>query len=149
MEEHQIQSGKANGLFLLIDSSPFRLTRPDNKKAEFDIRDQSFKMTIHTLAPFTTFRPGSFKMNALKKMTGTSSFEKLPDKQKKCSVRIRAECQTQKYLAAVRKHCNCTLWALAASNAKHQVSSFNTFDVAGVHILWPREGKLCSNTDCE
>ena len=80
-------------------------------------------MTIHTLAPFTTFGPGSFKMNALKKMTGTSSFEKLPDKQKKCSVRIRAECQTQKYLAAVLKHCNCTLWALATSNAKHQVIS--------------------------
>ena len=45
-------------------------------------------------------------------MTGTKSFEQLPDHQKKCLVHIREECQTQKYLDHVQKECKCIPWSL-------------------------------------
>ena len=91
------------------------------------------------LAPFTTFGAGSFGMSALKKMTGTKSFEKLPDQQKKCSDHNRVECQTQKHLEAVHTQCNCTPWALHAENDEDQVSSYfySHIQFTGIHILWP------------
>ena len=124
---HSNEPGKANGLFLLLDPSSFAFN------------SEVPKISIHTLARFTTFGAGSFGMSALKKMTGTKSFLQLPDQDKKCSVHDREECQTQKYLDAAQKYCNCTPWTLGNKNGNEQVSSnsMNVSEFAGRPILWP------------
>ena len=48
----------------------------------------SFKIYIHTLAQHSAFGPGTYGMHALKSMTGTTSFEELPESQTKRCVHI-------------------------------------------------------------
>ena len=112
--------GKKNGLFLLLDSTPYHLNdaQKGNKEEEYSI-----KVFVHSLAQYSTFGPGSYGMSALKKMTGTESFEKLPDHQKKCLVHNREECQTQKYLEQVERECECIPWVLGSGQKKIQVNN--------------------------
>ena len=105
-----VKSGKANGLFILLDPFPYRPNiTAKNAKGQ---KDQSFKIFIQTLSTFTTFGPGSYAMSALKKVTGTASFMQLPEEDKICRVHNRENCQTQKYLERVWKECSCIPWAL-------------------------------------
>ena len=113
----QAKSGKSNGLFLLLDPNPYQLNVTDKNVEE----NLSFKVFINTLAQYTTFGPGSYGMSALKKMTGTKSFEQLPDHQKRCLVHNREECQTEKYLDQIKRKCECVPWALQTNQGKIQV----------------------------
>ena len=122
LETNPTKPGKANGLFLLVDLSPFQLKSAENDFwGSSDIAEQTVKVFIHTLAPHTAFGPRSYGMRALKKMTGTKSFEQLPDHKKKCTVHSREECQTRKYLTQVEKECKCTPWTLETYPRKNQV----------------------------
>ena len=112
LKKNSAKSGKSNGLLLLLDPKPYQLDHT-NEGAE-----RNFKVFIHTLAHHTTFRPGSYAMNMLKKMTGTESFKQLPDNQKKCLVHNREECQTQKYLEQVQKECICLPWDLQTNQVE-------------------------------
>ena len=105
LSKKKTKSGKSNGLFLLLDPNPYQLNTTSSG-------DQSSKVFINTLAQYTTFGPGSYRMSTLKRMTGTESFKQLPDHQKKCLVHNREECQTKKYLDQVQRECNCTPWPL-------------------------------------
>ena len=121
--------GKKYGLFLLLDPKPYQLN--DRQKSSKDKRKEnySFKVAVHSLAQYSTFGAGSYGMSALKKMTGTESFEQLPDHQKKCRVHNKEECQTQKYLDQVEKECKCVLWNLEFVMNKDQVENiFCQFD---------------------
>ena len=92
LEKRQTEAGKAKGLFLLLDSSPYQI-QDDSRSVDAERnKKETFKVYIHTLAPFTAYGPGAFAMSTLKSMTGTTSFKELPDKQKKCSVHNREEC---------------------------------------------------------
>ena len=95
------KSGKRNGLFLVIDPNPYRVKSINNIEVERNSPDD-FKVTIHTLAQHTAFGPGAYTLNNLKSMTGTESFENLPDSQKECQVHNREKCQTDKFLDQVR-----------------------------------------------
>ena len=108
------KSGKTNGLFLLLDTNPFQLNTIE--------KDASFKVFIHTLAQYTAYGPGSYGLSALKKMTGTTAFQQLPDEQKKCQDHNREECQTQRYLDQVQRECSCIPWTLLQTD-KNQVKS--------------------------
>ena len=112
------KSGKANGLFLLLDPFPYRPNITEENVLRF--KDKSFKIHIHTLAQFTTFGPGSYEMSALKKMTGTATFMQLPEENRMCSVNVqnREDCQTQKYLEEVETECNCIPWALRTNKER-------------------------------
>ena len=112
-KEVSTKSGKSNGLLLLIDD-PNSNQMKEKSKAPLGSKldDKNFKVFIHTLAQYTTFGPGSYMMTSLKKMTGTPSFNQLPDHQKECFLHNREECQTQKYLDQVQKACKCMPWAL-------------------------------------
>ena len=121
LKQKPTKSGKSNGLFLLIDPNPYPLISIDKSVGSFGMKRQSFKFFIHTLAPYTTFTPGSYGMSTLKRMTSTKSFEKLPDHQKKCQVHNREECQTKKYLDQVQRECKCSPWSLSTSQGKDQV----------------------------
>ena len=107
----------------MVDPSPYRLNSAEKNVGDFRTESQSFKVFIHTLEQFTTFGPGSYGMSVLKRMTGTKSFEQLPDHQKKCLVHNREECQTQKYLDQVQRECNCIPWPLGTDLDKNQVKS--------------------------
>ena len=116
------KSGQSNGLLLLLDPDPYRLNYKDKSAEGSKVGDQNFKVFVSTLAQYTTFGRGSYAMNMLKKMTGTSNFKQLPDHLKKCLVHNREECQTQKYLDKVKKECKCMPWSLQ----NEQVMRFNT-----------------------
>ena len=129
--ENPTKSGKANGLFLLLDPNPYELktTKTSN---------HPFKVYLQTLAPFSAFGSGSYGMSYLKKMTGTTSFEQLPDSQKKCSVRSREECKTKMYLDQVQTNCKCIPWALSNHHTTQKVTDLckKSHLSAGHHFLW-------------
>ena len=113
--------GKRNGLFLLVDKSPYQV-----KSAGVSLTDErndqnTFKVYIHTLSQHTAYGPGTYAMSALKKMTGTTSFMQLPEEDKMCFVHDREDCQTQKYFDQVQTECKCIPWALKTDKAKNQV----------------------------
>ena len=163
------KSGKANGIFLLLDPNPYQLYKTEKSFRLSRSQEQSFKVFIHTLAQYTTFGSGSYGMSALKKMTGTESFKKLPVKQKKCLVHNREECQTRKYLDQVQNKCKCTPWPLETQHATNQVKNeaYHRFIIIwmqnnltqtgnlynshllGFRHLWPREGELCWKPNLE
>lgn len=118
------KSGRSNGLFLLLDPNPYQLNAAGLGVRASKTEQQSLKIFIHTLAQFFSIRPGSYGMSALKRMTGTESFQQLPNHQKKCLVHNREKCQTQKYLDQVQRECKCTPWALQQTNqGKNQVKT--------------------------
>ena len=127
--EKPTKSGKTNGLFLLLDPNPYQQNNTETNVKGLNKGDQSFKLHIHTLAQYSTFGPGSYGMSSLKRMTGTESFQQLPDHQKKCLVHNREECQTRKYLDQVQRECNCSPWALQTNLSINQVKtrSFKLF----------------------
>ena len=113
--------GARNGLFLLLDPTPYHLATAQKSYKGSRKEEYSFKVFVHSLAQYSTFGSGSYGMTALKKMTGAKSFEQLPDHQKKCLVHNREECQTQKYLDQVQRECKCIPWALQTSRYKYKV----------------------------
>ena len=120
LREYPRKLGKANGLLLLIDPKPYQVKHKDGAE-DFKMDGKSFKVSIHTLAQYTTFGPGSYGMGALKKMTGTASFKQLPDNQKNCIVHNREACQTEKYLEQVRKECQCAQWAVVSDQVGYEI----------------------------
>ena len=107
------KAGKNKGLFLLVDSNPYQL-RSENEA----IDRESFRVYIHTLAPHTAYGRGSYGMHTLKRMTGTTNFQELPDKQKKCRIHNREECQTKMLLSLLKANCSCVPWLLVTDNKK-------------------------------
>ena len=73
---------------------------------------------LHTLSPYTSFRNGSYKLSALKRMTGSKDFMKLPLEKKKCHGETIESCSTRKYLQRVHNECQCLLWELETSSIK-------------------------------
>ena len=118
LADFPVKSGKANGLFLLLDPNPYHLNQTENQ-AKLSSGQKS-KVYIHTLAQYTTLGSGSYAMVSLKKMTGTSNFKQLPDYQRKCLDHSREECQTQKFLEQVQIECTCVPWALQTKQVKIQ-----------------------------
>ena len=109
---HQIPR-EPSSLFLLVDSNPYQL-RSENEA----IDRESFRVYIHTLAPHTAYGRGSYGMHTLKRMTGTTNFHQLPDKQKKCRIHNREECQTKMVLSLLKTNCSCVPWLLVTDNKK-------------------------------
>ena len=127
LDRKPTKSGKANGLFLLLDPYPYQLSSDSNWDGNVQ-NQQSYKVYIHTLAPFTTNKAGSFAMNALKRMTATKNFLELPDIKKSCMVHKREDCQTKKYLQQVESNCGCRPWALKNYQQKRQVKRLKYYN---------------------
>ena len=143
------KAGKLNGLFLLLDPNSINEMNIEGQMSE----EEKFKLHIHTLAHYAASKPGTYAMSSLKKMTGTKSFKKIPENQKKCCVHNREECQTKTFLDQVWNKCRCVPWALVnKTGLKKVVDTFEifTFSQPGTqHILWPREGELRCKPDLE
>ena len=121
LDKRPTREGKTNGLFLLLDPRPFQGSSDDRNNGAENDKQQPFKVYIHTLSQYTAYGPGTYAMTALKRMSGTKSFEQLPDKQKECRVHNREECQTQHFLEKIKKNCGCIPWALVSDKHPKKV----------------------------
>ena len=120
-EREATKTGKRSGLFLLLDPNPYPVESTDGKVKAARNDQESFKVYIHTLAPHTAFGLGAYAMHTLKKMTGKSSFYKMPDSQRECQVHSRENCQTEMFLKHVKTNCSCVPWALTTENSYLEV----------------------------
>ena len=116
IEKRQTEAGKTKGLFLLLDPTPYQMQDDERGVETEGNKPQTFKVYIHTLAPFTVYGHGAFAMSTLKSMTGTESFEELPNNQKKCAVHNREECQTEKLFSQIKANCSCVPWSLTMND---------------------------------
>ena len=123
LREYPTKSDKSNGLLLLLDPKPYELIEKAGNSRGSEIGRQKFKVFVNTLAQYTSFGPGSYAMNTLKKMTGTKSFKQLPHHQKRCMVHNREECQTQKYLEKVQTECKCIPWVFQNNQVQNEIQN--------------------------
>ena len=116
--------GEANGLMLLVDLNSERNIQAAKKKIrEIDFstmhlskipknsNNNGAKLYIHTLSPYTGFGKGSYKMTALKKMTGTTDFLGMPETDRKCQLEVYENCRLDAFYLA-GKDCGCVPWEL-------------------------------------
>ena len=113
-KEFKVKSkeGKENGLLLMVSPGRYH----DDKESN------SFQIFVHTLSGFSTYKTGSFALNSLKKMVGTSGFMDLPDEQKRCQVELREECQAKEILNQMELQCGCVPWAIKSVGRKRKVT---------------------------
>ena len=121
VEKRQSGVGKRHGLLLLLDPNRLEVRSQDKNSKGKRNEQLSFKVYIHTLAQYTAYGPGTYPLGPLKKMTGTESFENLPDQQKRCQVHNREECQTKQFLDQVKTNCGCVPWALVSDPSSKEV----------------------------
>ena len=121
------QQGKGNGLVIIIDNN-IGVQNTDNMQikdsnknplalAYSGVDSDSARIYLNILSSFTDYRAGSYAMSALKKMTGTETFRKQTDEEKKCMLETLEACQTKKYIDRVQKKCGCFPWALSSALA--------------------------------
>ena len=91
-----------------MNENPFAL-------ASSGVDASSAKIYFNTLSSFTDYRAGSYAMTALKKMTGTDSFLKQTDEEKKCRIETPEDCQAKSFIESVQKKCGCVPWALSSA----------------------------------
>ena len=73
-------------------------------------RSSSAEIYIPTLSRFTGYRPGSYLLNSLKKMTGTASFLGLSASEKQCQNEIIDNCLKNEFNEIIKKECDCLPW---------------------------------------
>ena len=90
------QSGKTNGIFLIIDAegdinikkkTSSQVSKLGLLKIEdvFDI-EKNPKIYMNSLASFTAFRSGEYALSGLKRISGTTKFLELSDDAKDCQI---------------------------------------------------------------
>ena len=120
------KTGLGGNLFLILDPG-----RPFNRLIEDeDLEDDQEKMLsidvnalkrgknlakvhLSTLVSYSGYRSAIFVLTALKKMTGTDDFMKLPEDVKDCRIEDFEDCKVRRYSTAVKKKCGCVPWALS------------------------------------
>ena len=115
--------GEKNGLMLMIDLNSERNIQAAKKAIkEIDFSKMSLskipensnrgaKLYIHTLSPYKGYGKGSYKMTALKKMTGTTDFLGMSEMDRKCQLEVYETCRLDAfYLAGM--DCGCVPWEL-------------------------------------
>ena len=85
--------------------------------ASSGVDSSSARIYLNTLASFTDYRAGGYAMTSLKKMTGTDSFLKQTDEEKKCRIETLEDCQARSYIDRAQEKCGCVPWALSATLA--------------------------------
>ena len=96
------KEGKENRLFLLMDPKPNLFSYPENER---------LRLYIHTIHQNIAYGTGTFKLDNLKRMTGTEGFEQLSENKKDCRVHNREECLTIEISKQVQNNCKCVPWS--------------------------------------
>ena len=117
------KEGMEGGLMLMVDTNPERsVDLPELQTGAERVRKQisfskpvekgSAEVYISTLAPLSLLQRGEFRLNSLKKMTGTESFTMLPHDVTKCYNGDFESCKNSRLLKASLKECGCLPWTL-------------------------------------
>ena len=116
-------SGEENGLILMIDLNKERnvqAAKKTNNQIDFSTmslskipknNNNAAKLYIHTLSPYKGFGKGSYKMTALKKMTGTTDFLGMAEADRKCQLEVYEKCRLEAFFSA-GEDCQCVPWEL-------------------------------------
>jgi hypothetical protein len=124
--------GKGNGVLFAIDLGMSIEADDSKSNARMDQKwflntknsqGKGISIHINTMSRISDSRPGTYVMNALKKMTGTDAFLALPDETKDCQIEPEDKCRTRRYIEEVQRQCGCVPWALNIALAE-QVSRF-------------------------
>ena len=120
-----IEAGKENGILLILDTNKERSINVENTEnndknfSSLNLAERQkdnleyIQIHIDTLAHFSGYGPGSYGMTALKKMTGTTAFLGLSDKEKNCQLQDFTDCTTKSLLRKGKSDCDgCVPWAL-------------------------------------
>ena len=120
--------GKESGLMMIFDMNRHKsLEIPTNKQhltsRNFDEKlsfsgapknhDRLARIHIGTLAPFTGFGPGDYKLSSLKQIKGTDNFLAKHKNEKKCTNEKFSKCQMRK-AAEQNSICDCKLFELSS-----------------------------------
>ena len=102
-KERNVQAAKKTNN--QIDFSTMSLSKiPKNN-------NNAAKLYIHTLSPYKGFGKGSYKMTALKKMTGTTDFLGMAEADRKCQLEVYEKCRLEAFFSA-GEDCQCVPWEL-------------------------------------
>ena len=108
-----------NGLLLVIDPG-VSLSEENNRQMAGSLdktqSDSDFfgGVFIHTLSHFHDARAGTYILQSLKKMIGTTQFLGLPNNQKECQIETFEECVGKRFLDNVQNECGCIPWAMSS-----------------------------------
>ena len=127
MQQWKTNPDRGNGLLLVIDpgvslveENNRQMTRSSAKpQNDLDIIGGVF---IDTLSHFQDDRAGTFIMQSLKKMTGTTSFLGLPNDQKECQTEPFEQCFEKRFRENVQNECGCLPWSMGSGR---RVSKFH------------------------
>jgi hypothetical protein len=118
------KNGKSNGIFFALDLTNDQGSYESKEldKNEYLQEDDSnglSMMTIHidTMSRISYSKAGMFVLTALKKMSGTTRFESLPDKTKNCHIESKTDCYIRRYTEEAKKQCGCVPWVLSHAMA--------------------------------
>ena len=130
--------GKDNELLLLLDYQPelslHVSSKPEDKQNRTKVRNlntvgslntDSAKVHIDTLSSFVGFGGGIYEMTAVKRMTATDDFLKMPLKERSCKVERYQHCRTRKLLEG----CKCVPWEMPLYQVldRSYLKKLNTF----------------------
>ena len=130
------EPNQRNGLLLVIDSGDSPLPLPvasaiasllnNGHKSEKRKQNGSQllgRIFINTLSHFQDNRAGTYILQGLKKMTGTSNFLELSNDKKGCQIEPFEQCVQRRFLEQVHKKCRCLPWLMSNDRERHpQVS---------------------------
>ena len=133
--ERELFQGKESGLMLILDTNskkgvdlPAEIkdsaihTFEEGMSLADVPRDLNSLARIHigTLAPFTGYGPGDYKLASLKQITGTESFLAKPNFEKKCTDEQYEKCQIRN-VADQNRACGCKPFELSSVFPNSQV----------------------------
>ena len=110
-------NGKWYGLLLVIDPNTAvdegQAQVPEHTKDNEEENDKFFaRVSLDTLSHFSETRNGSYAITALKQVTASESFMKLPEEERACQKETKEECEARNFLIEIQQKCNCIPWDL-------------------------------------
>ena len=119
MQEWKTKPDRRNGLLLVIDPGVSLVKQSNGQLTGSNVKPRNGSdifggVFIHTLYHFHDDRAGTFIIQSLKKMTGTTSFLGLPDEQKECQTEKYEHCVEKRFRENVQNECGCVPWSMGS-----------------------------------
>ena len=119
-KEWKTKPNLENGLLLIIDPEVSLVGQSNGQISGSNDKPQNDSdifggVFFHTLSHFYDVRAGTYILQSLKKMTGTTNFLQLPNNKKECQIEIYEECVQRRFKENVLKTCGCVPWSMASS----------------------------------
>ena len=116
------KAGRGEGLLLAIDNGisvePLHDKSTVEVKKDFirtQLKTEGKRARLHILTSHRheDSRPGIYTLKNLKLMTGTDNFLAMSDDVKKCQIKPKEECRSQRFVKEIQRRCGCVPWSLS------------------------------------